>query len=353
MAAIPLLDAQGNQDEDKGPLFLVLTCILAVCSLTSTCLRCAARVVRRNLGWDDYLIATTAVLTIFRTGLQIASIKHGNGKHGSQLTEEDRQWVVMHTWYTQLILFPTLCLLKCSICLLLLRVKDTYRTKLAIYIIMAVLIASSLQPFVILLAECSPPKTYWDPTAGTCWNPAIRIYSIHMQVACSMITDLICAAMPMYVVLKIKLAFNDKLLLCGLTALGLVATACAIVRASSLGAKVYDIAYDFCITAIWANAELHLGIISANAACGRQIYSVIRYGRVPSANNSRYTNSTCTAYTRSFAVSTGDQPGTLVSDSAREATIVEGDDNGILLQETTTKKADHTVESRALTSDIR
>lgn len=63
-----------------------------------------------------------------------------------------------------------------------------------------------------------------------------------------------------------------KLAVCGLMSLGLVATATAIVRASSLGTKTTDLSYDYCIAAIWANTELHLGIIVTNLSLSRSIY---------------------------------------------------------------------------------
>jgi hypothetical protein len=65
---------------------------------------------------------------------------------------------------------------------------------------------------------------------------------------------------------------KTKLGVCCLMSLGLIATAVAIVRASSLGIKTADLSYDYCIAAIWANTELHLGIIATNLALSRMIW---------------------------------------------------------------------------------
>lgn len=54
--------------------------------------------------------------------------------------------------------------------------------------------------------------------------------------------------------------------------LGLIATIVAVIRASSLGIKTADLSYDYCIAAIWANTELHLGIIATNLALSRMIW---------------------------------------------------------------------------------
>jgi hypothetical protein len=60
--------------------------------------------------------------------------------------------------------------------------------------------------------------------------------------------------------------------------LGLIATAIAIIRASSLGTKTADLSYDYCIAAIWANSELHIGIIATNLAVGRMIWQFFKGG---------------------------------------------------------------------------
>lgn len=43
-------------------------------------------------------------------------------------------------------------------------------------------------------------------------------------------------------------------------------TAFALLRASSLGTKTDDLSYAYCWAAVWANIELHLGIIAADLA---------------------------------------------------------------------------------------
>ncbi|PSS14843.1 hypothetical protein M430DRAFT_20165 [Amorphotheca resinae ATCC 22711] len=143
---------------------------------------------------------------------------------------------------------------------------------------MAGLVITNLEPIIVLLAECSPIKTYWEPEAGTCWSPQIRIYSIYVQVGYSILTDLICSLLPVLVLINLKIALPVKVLLCGLMSLGLVATGCAIARVSSLGPSRTDLSYRYAITAIWSNAELDIGIIAANAACGRSVYRYLRSG---------------------------------------------------------------------------
>ncbi|KAJ4372379.1 hypothetical protein N0V83_004153 [Neocucurbitaria cava] len=119
--------------------------------------------------------------------------------------------------------------------------------------------------------------------------------------AYSVVTDLICALLPVVVLWKVKISLKTKVGVCCLMSLGLVATAVAIVRASSLGLKTADLSYDYCIAAIWANTELHLGIIATNLALSRMIWtyfwknqrslssnSIPRYGTGSNLSKSRH-----------------------------------------------------------------
>jgi hypothetical protein len=170
-------------DENKGPSFLVLTCVLTSCSIIATCTRLWVRRANRALGWDDYTLAAVLLLSIGRTGVQIDSVLNGNGRHKAYLSIEDYRYVNKLTWVTQILLFITMPLLKTSIGLLLLRIK---RTRPILYTMIGLFVGLVLTnglPIIVLLAECSPVSQYWhQQPGGKCWNPKVRIYSIYAQV---------------------------------------------------------------------------------------------------------------------------------------------------------------------------
>ncbi|CAG8972395.1 hypothetical protein HYALB_00007147 [Hymenoscyphus albidus] len=261
-------------DESKGPTLLVLTCVLTAFSIVTTCLRVWARYRRSLIGWDDMTIAICMLLSVGRTIIQIVSVKAGNGRHKPYLTTAQYQYVNFLTWATQLFLFVAICILKCSICLLILRIKKTKLLRQCLIGMMGGLILTNGFCLIVLLAECDPVKKYWDPkTPGKCWDTRVRIYSIYVQVAYSVITDVICTSLPVVVLWNVKIKLNLKIAVSCLMSLGLIATICAVVRATSLGTVVTDLSYDYCIAAIWANTELHLGIIATNLSLSRSIYA--------------------------------------------------------------------------------
>ncbi|KAF1939446.1 hypothetical protein EJ02DRAFT_513844 [Clathrospora elynae] len=278
-------------DESLGGVLLVLTCILVSFTIITTVLRIWARLGRGAMGGDDYAICVCCLLAVARTAIQIVSVQHGNGRHRWYISKADYEYVNFLTWLTQLFLFTNIGLLKCSICLLMLRIKKDRMLRYCLYGMMVGLVLTNLLPIIVLLAECNPPKQYWKPSSkGKCWPTKVRIYSIYLQVAYSVITDLICALLPIAVLWKVKINMRTKLGVCVLMSLGLIATAVAIVRASSLGTKSADLSYDYCIAAIWANTELHVGISATNFALSRMIWAFFTGNQTsePSGNTPRY-----------------------------------------------------------------
>ncbi|KAI5255296.1 hypothetical protein E4T42_01991 [Aureobasidium subglaciale] len=263
-----------SPSDDKGPTLLILTCLLFSLAFITTVLRCWVRWGSRKIGVDDGLMALTTVLSIGRMAIQIVSVRYGNGKHREFVSDHDYQIINMLTWYTQILLFPTICLMKVSICLLILRIKDTRTLRYILGAVITGLVLTNLECLVVLLAECSPVKAYWNGTyADHCWPAAVRIYSIYLQASYAVATDLICTGLPIYVVWSVSsIPLSTKAAVCGLMSLGLVATVCSAIRAASLGTTTDDLSYAYCIAAIWANTELFLGIIAANLALSRSIY---------------------------------------------------------------------------------
>lgn len=170
-----------REDEDAGPTLLGVAIAMLILVLTTTALRITVRIKRSALGRDDYTIAAASLLTIGRVTCQFISVAHGNGRHREFLSIEDYQYINFLTWLTQLFLFPILCLLKISVCFLVLRIKNTKPLRYGLWALIVLLVLSTLLPEIVLLAECDPVSAYWTSQHEKCWNPNVRIYSIYFQ----------------------------------------------------------------------------------------------------------------------------------------------------------------------------
>jgi hypothetical protein len=207
---------------------------------------------------------------------------------------------------TQIFLFTNIALLKCSICMLILRIKSEKILSRCLYAMMVGLVLTNAEPIIVLLAQCRPIRKSWaNIPHGKCWPTQVRIYSIYVQIgtsnseshlqqltdpgtAYSVVTDFICALLPVVVLWNVKITLKTKIGVCCLMSLGLIATVVAIIRASSLGIRTADLSYDYCIAAIWANTELHLGIIATNLALSRMIWGFF-FGASASSSTITYT----------------------------------------------------------------
>jgi hypothetical protein len=168
--------------DDKGPTLLALTCILTSLAVLTTSLRCWVRWGNRQLGLDDGATAVATVLAVVRMSIQIVSVRYGNGKHREFVSDHDYKMVNKLTWATQVLLFPTICLMKVSICVLILRIKDTRTLRYILGAVITGLVLTNFECLLVLLAECSPLDAYWNGTSAThCWPAKVRIYSIYLQ----------------------------------------------------------------------------------------------------------------------------------------------------------------------------
>jgi hypothetical protein len=144
--------------ENIVPVIVGVTASLTVLVVVTTSLRLYSRWALRNLGWDDYTIAITAVLAVTRTAIQAVQAQHGNGRRQVYISDEDYMYNNMLGFYTQIFLFASSCLLKVSVCLLLLRIKDTRGLKIMLYTVMTGLFVSNFGCIIILLAQCPQSK---------------------------------------------------------------------------------------------------------------------------------------------------------------------------------------------------
>ena len=170
-------------DENVGPTLLAVSGVLVGLILLTTFLRIHVRFSTGALGIDDYSILLVTFLCVVRFAIRVVQVNQfGNGRHRWYLSASDYMNNNMLGWYTQVLLFATMCLLKISICLLLLRIKKDKSLKIFLYIIIAGLFITNFGCIVILLAQCRPISTYWTGAGGVCWDTRVRIYAIYFTI---------------------------------------------------------------------------------------------------------------------------------------------------------------------------
>lgn len=170
--------------EDAGPILMWISGVLMGLIVITTALRMFVRGINRIIGWDDATILVTVAITITRLGFQIEQSRHGNGKHRVYLNADDYKLINKYGWYAQIMLFIAVAFLKLSICLLILRIKDTKALKAVVYTVMSGVLFTNFGCVIILIAECKPAG-FWRGSSAKCWPNKIRIYSIYATIGMS------------------------------------------------------------------------------------------------------------------------------------------------------------------------
>jgi hypothetical protein len=174
-------DGSPPPDDDVGPVLMWISGVLAFFVITTTFLRLYVRVFNRIFGWDDGTILIACLTAVVRLAFLIKQSQHGNGRHRVYIKENDYMMINMYGWYAQIFLFTSVAFLKVSICLLLLRIKDTKPLRILLYIVMGGVIITNFGVVFILLAECRPAG-FWRGASAQCWPTQIRIYSIYATI---------------------------------------------------------------------------------------------------------------------------------------------------------------------------
>lgn len=152
-------------DRNVGPVLIWVTATLDIIAVVLTSLRMWIRARHRIIGWDDWTMVVALLIANSRMIFQILQSAHGNGRHKDYLTDEQYTLSSKWGWYAQLGLFGGNAFVKISICLLILRIKNTPFLRRLLYSVIGGLIITNATFVIILLAQCSPVNTYWRPVS--------------------------------------------------------------------------------------------------------------------------------------------------------------------------------------------
>ena len=205
-----------------GKHLIIWSAIFGVFAISSTVIRIIVRGSRRTFGHDDSFIIAALLCTIVRYSVNIHAVRSGYGQHQRTLEAKQYEYTNFLSWLGQIFLFSSLCLLKISIGLLIMRIKDTRKMRIFQWTLIAGLVASTIEVLVVLLSECQPTRAWWEKGAGKCWPNKIRIYSIYIQAGYGILTDMIYSLMPVFIVWKLHMPWQKKASICGLMCVGLM-----------------------------------------------------------------------------------------------------------------------------------
>ncbi|KAL9131323.1 MAG: hypothetical protein Q9217_000702 [Psora testacea] len=240
-------------------------------------------------GWA--LVAATTIIGAALITCEV--IVGGLGRHQYYLTFAQKKNSRALGWADWIQTFITLMFTKISICLFLLRIVDARRFKVALHGLIWFLVLFTSVCVFLFIGVCRPLKAYWNIKIqnAVCLSE-LQVKEIALaQGILSIITDLICAAFPVFFLRNLQVKLRTKIALCLLMGLGVITAVCCTVRTALSGAMTDpDITWAITTNVAWRLPEVNIGIVCANAPILRPLYLFFR-GKLDTSKGARIYNS--------------------------------------------------------------
>ncbi|KAF2672477.1 hypothetical protein BT63DRAFT_196820 [Microthyrium microscopicum] len=224
-----------------------------------------------GLGSDDYAITGAFIFATVMFTLNCVEYSVNHGLHTVYLNPDQIMASGKFNFMSQLVWIWGITLTKASVLLMLLRIKHTPKWKYSIWILGFFAIGTAIVTTVINIISCRPIEANWDMTIPrtACWDPNKTLSMTYTASTLLIISDVICALLPVLFIRKINRPLRERIVLIVLMALGLVASGCGIASRIVLG-KIFssrDPAFAGSTLTILAMAELFIGITTACIPC--------------------------------------------------------------------------------------
>ena len=111
----------------------------------------------------------------------------------------------------------------------------------------------------------------------------------YIGFAVDVVTDLVCAAIPVFVIHRLQMSVRSKVALCVLMGLGVFTAGCAVAKAITLrGVFAADYTFGFTKPATWAAVEQFVGIIITCLPILRPLLKTVRESSHSSSGIRKY-----------------------------------------------------------------
>ncbi|KAJ5306827.1 hypothetical protein N7508_005842 [Penicillium antarcticum] len=282
---------------NRGWAMIEIVSVLVSLCLISTALRVFARLRRRvGFGIDDYLSMGAMVLMI---GMLIELILWcaigGNGTHVTELSPKTlmNYWkIFLANQFTYFLLCPAI---KISIICFYRRVFTTPKFQKASFALNTLIAAWGTGIFLACAGQCRPLRAYWDKSIeGTCFNANEFII---VNQAFNILMDFAILVLPIPMIWNLHRAWQDKLALNGVFALGAFVCFASIYRIVVLfWISPDDPTYTVYQATLWTHVEPAVGLICSNLPIIRGLFPALklkssRNGTGPAYINTDHTNS--------------------------------------------------------------
>ncbi|KAI1844954.1 hypothetical protein JX266_008970 [Neoarthrinium moseri] len=269
-----------QDEDDRSPLMFNITVTLLAVSSVTVALRCYVRLyVIKSFRWEDWMALVTMTFFACYCTCVFLSIKHGAGKHLSDIPPEDIPEALKARWFGEIAYILTSVFLKLTVGLFLLRICSRRWQSAAIWAVLAVVLAFNIFYFLIALLQCRPIGYFWLrvlPTTprGTCVSEEVATGSTYAASAVNAFADWVLGLLPVALVWNLELSRRSKISIAAILGLGVIASSATLIRIPYVWQLTHDADFLYVFTdfLIWSTVENGLGLIASSIATLRPLF---------------------------------------------------------------------------------
>ncbi|KAJ4991001.1 hypothetical protein SVAN01_03572 [Stagonosporopsis vannaccii] len=255
---------------NKAGLYLIPVCTLGAVALALVVARIYTRLRRTTkLYLDDWLIVAAEVLSLTDTAIAIAAVTHGWGKPIYMFTPSNLKDTLRLQFALQVVWIITLCLVRVAVACSLLRFGTEMLWRITLYFIIGLQILISSSYIVIQFGQCTPVSANWETIPDVkCWDNAPIVDYGWAVAAIYIVMDLTLSLMPIRLVRTLHRSMTERILICVLMSLGLLATAVACIKMTTFNDfGKGDVMQATIKPSMLARLEEIVGIIACSLTC--------------------------------------------------------------------------------------
>ncbi|KAI0131872.1 hypothetical protein BJ170DRAFT_611588 [Xylariales sp. AK1849] len=289
-----MADAPTFQPKGLAAATLGVSIALCIISTATVFLRIWVRWGNKAQGLDDYLMVVGWAIFIACATFTCMACYNGLGTPDDVImAASDPAQMIMNAYkyffFFQVTYVWTLPFIKASICVALLRITTARRYRYPLWTIMVISTGTAFAGFVGALMNCRPIAAGWDSSLGTCDTTGTIQTLSEVISAAAIVTDWACAILPAFLIWGLNMKQKQKITLCGILAVGVVASVSTIVRFPNL--RFYAIPEDqlmhFGDVVLWTIVECGLGITAGSLPSLRPLLRKVGFSSNKSDNKYR------------------------------------------------------------------
>ncbi|KAF2225704.1 hypothetical protein BDZ85DRAFT_294173 [Elsinoe ampelina] len=214
---------------------------------------------------DDWIILLATLFAETLGVLMILCSAAGFGKHIADLDPDTIRKTLKYFFVSQVVYKLSISFTKLSILAFYRRLFFIHtRFRKACNILMIVVAAWIVAALFSTVFQCTPVPYAYDKriNGGHCINLSASWYA---NATFNIISDFVITLLPMPVVSKLQMKTREKLMLCGLFALGFLVCVTSILRATtiSITGSAVDRTWSSIDSSMWSVVEANLAIIGS------------------------------------------------------------------------------------------